>query len=39
MIEEVREAVLAARARGRFPLLAGGDCSVILGALAALQGE
>src|SRR6266496_3844000 len=33
------EAVRAARARRRFPLLAGGDCPVILGALAALQAE
>ena len=39
MIEGVREAVRAARARRRFPLLAGGDCPVILGALAALQAE
>ncbi len=39
MIEGVREAVRAARARRHFPLLAGGDCSVILGALAALQAE
>lgn len=39
MIEGVREAVRAARARRRFPLLAGGDCPVLLGALAALQSE
>jgi arginase family enzyme len=37
MIGQVREAVGAARERGRFPLLIGGDCPVILGALAALQ--
>jgi arginase len=37
MIGQVREAVGAARAGGRFPLLIGGDCPVILGALAALQ--
>jgi arginase len=39
MIGQVREAVGAARERGRFPLLIGGDCPVILGALAALQAE
>jgi arginase len=39
MIGQVREAVGAARERGRFPLLLGGDCPVILGALAALQAE
>jgi arginase len=39
MIGQVAEAVGAARRRGRFPLLAGGDCPVILGALAALQAE
>jgi arginase len=39
MIERAREAVSAARRSGRFPLLAGGDCPVILGALAALQAE
>ena len=39
MIGRVREAVSAARRRGRFPLLVGGDCPVILGALAALQAE
>ncbi len=39
MIEGVREAVRAARARRRFPLLAGGDCAALLGALAALHGE
>src|SRR5215469_8069887 len=37
MIGQVREAVSAAREGGRFPLLLGGDCPVILGALAALQ--
>ncbi len=35
MIEHVAEAVSAARRHGRFPLLVGGDCPVILGALAA----
>jgi arginase len=39
MIGQVREAVRAARRGGRFPLLIGGDCPVILGALAALQAE
>jgi arginase len=39
MIGRVREAVRAARGRGCFPLLVGGDCPVILGALAALQAE
>ena len=39
MIGQVREAVSAARRSGRFPLLIGGDCPVILGALAALQAE
>jgi arginase len=39
MIEQVAQAVGAARRRGRFPLLVGGDCPVILGALAALQAE
>jgi arginase len=39
MIGHVAEAVGAARRSGRFPLLAGGDCPVILGALAALQAE
>jgi arginase len=39
MIGQVTEAVGAARGRGRFPLLAGGDCPVLLGALAALQAE
>jgi len=39
MIGQVREAVLAARRRGQFPLLLGGDCPVILGALAALESE
>jgi arginase len=37
MIGQVAEAVGAARGRGWFPLLLGGDCPVILGALAALQ--
>jgi arginase len=39
MIGQVREAVRTARSGGRFPLLIGGDCPVILGALAALQAE
>jgi arginase len=39
MIEHVAEGVGAARGRGWFPLLLGGDCPVILGALAALQAE
>jgi arginase len=39
MIGQVAEAVGAARSRGWFPLLLGGDCPVILGALAALQAE
>src|SRR5215469_12704471 len=39
MIGRVREAVAAARRGGRFPLLIGGDCPVIVGALAALQAE
>lgn len=37
MIERVSDAVRAARSGGRFPLLIGGDCPVLLGALAALQ--
>jgi len=39
MIERAREAVSAARRNGLFPLLVGGDCPVILGALGALQAE
>jgi arginase len=39
MIERVAYAVRDARRRGRFPLLLGGDCPVILGALAALHAE
>jgi arginase len=39
MIGRVRAAVRAARSGGRFPLLLGGDCPVLLGALAALQAE
>ena len=39
MIGAVRQAVSAARRHGRFPLLVGGDCPVILGALAGLQAE
>jgi len=39
MIEQVAQAVRAARRRGWFPLLLGGDCPVTLGALAALEAE
>jgi arginase len=39
MIGQVARAVGAARGRGWFPLLLGGDCPVILGALAGLQAE
>jgi len=39
MIGQVREAVRAARRDRRFPLLIGGDCPVIVGALAALQAD
>lgn len=39
MIGQVREAVAAVRRDRRFPLLIGGDCPVIVGALAALQAE
>ena len=39
MIELVAQAVGAARRAGRFPLLVGGDCPVILGAVAALHAE
>jgi arginase len=39
MIGQVREATAAARRDRRFPLLIGGDCPVIIGALAALQAE
>jgi arginase len=39
MTGQVAEAVGAARGRGWFPLLLGGDCPVILGALAAVQAE
>src|SRR6516162_3715879 len=39
MIGQVAEAVRAARGRGWFPLLLGGDCPVILGALAAVRAE
>jgi hypothetical protein len=35
MIGHVAQTVGAARGRGQFPLLLGGDCPVILGALAA----
>jgi arginase len=39
MIGQVNAAVRSARSGGRFPLVIGGDCPVILGALAALQDE
>lgn len=39
MIGRVAGAVRAARGRGRFPLVLGGDCPVMLGALLALQDE
>jgi arginase len=39
MIGRVAGAVRAARGRGRFPVVLGGDCPVMLGALAALQAE
>jgi arginase len=39
MVERVGAAVATARSGGRLPLLMGGDCPVILGALAALQAE
>jgi arginase len=39
MISGVRDAVSTARRAGQFPLLLGGDCPVILGALSALQTE
>jgi arginase len=39
MIGRVCAAVRAARRRGRFPLLVGGDCPVLLRALAAVQAE
>ena len=37
MIEQVAQAVGTARRAGSFPLLVGGDCPLILGALAALH--
>lgn len=37
MIERVRDSVVKCLQARRFPLLVGGDCPVILGALAALQ--
>ncbi len=39
MTGQVAQAVSAARGCGWFPLLLGGDCPVILGALAAVQAE
>ena len=36
LVERTRDAVAAAHRRGRLPLLVGGDCPVILGALATL---
>jgi arginase len=35
LVSATREAVAQARQRGRFPFLVGGDCPVLLGALAA----
>jgi arginase len=35
LVSATREAVARARQRGRLPLLVGGDCPVVLGALAA----
>jgi len=37
MVAGVRRAVGAASSRGRFPLVLGGDCPVLLGALAASE--
>lgn len=37
MVASVHQAVGAALGRGRFPLLLGGDCPVVLGALAAAR--
>jgi arginase len=37
LVETTRERVSAARDRGRLPLLVGGDCPVVLGALAGLR--
>ena len=37
LIQQVNAAVRAARRAGRMPVLVGGDCPVLLGALAALQ--
>jgi arginase len=39
LIEKAGAAVRAARQAGRLPLLVGGDCPVLLGAVAALQQE
>jgi arginase len=38
LVEATRERVSEARERGRLPLLVGGDCPVLLGAMAALRG-
>ena len=37
LFSATRDAVAGTRARGRSPLLVGGDCPVLLGALAALE--
>lgn len=39
LIRQVSAAVRAARRAGRMPVLVGGDCPLLLGALAALQKE
>ena len=39
LVAATREAVLASHARGRLPLLVGGDCPVLLGPLAAIRDE
>jgi arginase len=39
LIRQVSAAVRAARRAGRMPVLVGGDCPLLLGALAALQEE
>jgi arginase len=37
MVEAVRDVVSRAYREGRFPLVTGGDCPVLLGALAAAE--
>jgi len=39
LVRQVSSAVRAARQAGRMPVLVGGDCPMLLGALAALQEE